>query len=380
MSHSTILFTLMNLDIGGAETHVVTLCKQLKDLGYNIIVASNGGIYQKELSQYGIKHYKVSLNTKNPLTGLHSFGRLINIVRKENVEIIHAHARIPAFISNIVSRLLGVKFITTAHAKFRCNFLLKNTSKWGEKTIAVSQDIKDHLINIFGVDEKNIEVIANGIDTNLFKTENNYEELLREFKINDSNKKIVWVSRIDDFLYNPICELIKAIDVIIKEFPNVTLFIVGSGEKFDAVKSLALQKNNEIGTNAIHVTGPRTDVNKFLNMADVFVGISRAALEAMACSKPVILAGPWSYIGIIDEKIIDIAIKDNFTGRTTKNPVTHKLLEESLLKILNMTNEEKASLGDFGRTIVIKDYSSDNMGKITARVYQDIIKNRRIEK
>ena len=39
-----VLMTLMGLDIGGAETHVVELSKELKKQGYDIIVASNGGM------------------------------------------------------------------------------------------------------------------------------------------------------------------------------------------------------------------------------------------------------------------------------------------------------------------------------------------------
>ena len=63
----TILMTLMGLEIGGAETHVVELVKELNKQGYNIIVASNGGVYEKELTDVGIKHYHVPLNKRNVL-------------------------------------------------------------------------------------------------------------------------------------------------------------------------------------------------------------------------------------------------------------------------------------------------------------------------
>lgn len=46
-----VLMTLMGLDIGGAETHVVELSKELKKQGYDIIVASNGGVYEQELAE-----------------------------------------------------------------------------------------------------------------------------------------------------------------------------------------------------------------------------------------------------------------------------------------------------------------------------------------
>ena len=61
-----ILIATMQLGIGGAETHIVELSKELHRRGYCVIVASNGGDYVKELEEAGIKHYRVPLQNKNP--------------------------------------------------------------------------------------------------------------------------------------------------------------------------------------------------------------------------------------------------------------------------------------------------------------------------
>ena len=45
---ANILLSLMQLNIGGAETHVVELAKELKRKGFNVIVTSNGGVYVVE--------------------------------------------------------------------------------------------------------------------------------------------------------------------------------------------------------------------------------------------------------------------------------------------------------------------------------------------
>ena len=50
----TILMATMGMDIGGAETHIVELSKELNRRGYRVIVASNGGVYVPELEQAGI--------------------------------------------------------------------------------------------------------------------------------------------------------------------------------------------------------------------------------------------------------------------------------------------------------------------------------------
>ena len=51
-----ILLVTMAMDIGGAETHILELAKELKRRGNEIFVASNGGKYVEELQKDGIEH------------------------------------------------------------------------------------------------------------------------------------------------------------------------------------------------------------------------------------------------------------------------------------------------------------------------------------
>ena len=59
-----ILMATMGLDIGGAETHIVELAKELKKRGYDVIIASNGGVYVPEVEAAGIRHYCVPMNRR----------------------------------------------------------------------------------------------------------------------------------------------------------------------------------------------------------------------------------------------------------------------------------------------------------------------------
>ena len=70
--NANILLALMQLNIGGAETHVVELAKELKRKGFNVFVASNGGVYVKEIEEADIKHFNVPLKNINPLNMIRS--------------------------------------------------------------------------------------------------------------------------------------------------------------------------------------------------------------------------------------------------------------------------------------------------------------------
>ena len=164
----TVLMALMGLEIGGAETHVVELSKQLNKDGYRIVVASNGGVYVKELEQAGIKHYKVPMNKRSIPDMRKSYLLLENIIKKENIDIVHAHARIPSFVCALLKRKMNFTFVTTAHWVFYTGMGLKYLTNWGQKVVAVSDDIKDYLIKNYGIDRSNIFVTINGIDTDKF--------------------------------------------------------------------------------------------------------------------------------------------------------------------------------------------------------------------
>ena len=97
----TILMATMGLDIGGAETHIVELSKQLRRWGYDVIVVSNGGVYEEELTQAGVRCFHAPMHRRSPVPMLKSLFALRRIIKAERPDVVHAHARIPGFLCGI---------------------------------------------------------------------------------------------------------------------------------------------------------------------------------------------------------------------------------------------------------------------------------------
>ena len=129
----SILMALNGLDIGGAETHVVELSKELARLGFRVVVASNGGVYEKELAACKIKHYKVPMNKRSLPRMLKSYFLLKKIICKEKIDIVHAHARIPGFLCGLLKKRMRFTFVSTAHWVFDTHGGLKVSYKLGTK-------------------------------------------------------------------------------------------------------------------------------------------------------------------------------------------------------------------------------------------------------
>ena len=104
----------------------------------------------------------------------------------------------------------------------------------------------------------------------------------------------------------------------------------------------------------------------------MFVGVSRAALEAMSCEVPVILAGNKDYeqgfMGVFDENKKEQAISTNFYCRDCVE-TTEKALLEDILRVYSMSEKEKNKLGKYGRNVINEYYSIKKMADDAEKIY-----------
>lgn len=372
-----VLLVTMGLGIGGAETHIVELAKGLKRKQVNVIVVSNGGDYVKELEEANIKHYNAPLNNKKLNNMIKSYKILKQIIENEKIDVVHGHARIPSFICGALHKKMKFPFVTTAHWTFNTKNGLKYLTNWGEKTIAVSDDIKTYLLNNYKkVKEENITVTVNGIDTDKFSTNAKYEDILQEFNIDNNKKKIVYISRLDESRALVARQLINISEKLNEFDNNLEIVIVGGGDVFNELNDKANTVNEKVGRKLITMVGPRSDIYKFANLGDMFIGVSRSALEAMACEKPIIIAGNEGYIGIFDESKLDVGINTNFCCRDTIDS-TEEILERDIKEILSQDKEKSQKMGTYNREVVMKYYSLERMVTDNYNVYKEILSEKK---
>lgn len=371
-----ILMTLMQMDIGGAETHVLELSRALAARGHEVWVASRGGVYVKNLEDAGVRHVSMPLNTKNPGAVYSCYKSLYKLISDEKFDIVHAHARIPAFICGLIRRRLDFKFVTTAHWVFKINPLWKVTANWGERTIAVSQDIKQYLIDNYGIFPDNISVTINGIDTEAFSRNTDFSDAAHEFGMKEGARRVVCVSRMDKSRGAVPVMLAELAPALIQKYPDIEIVLVGgnvlsseAGE-LEKIREMAEKTNKAAGRPALIVTGSRTDINKFIASSTVFVGASRAALEAMSAQKPIILAGNEGYIGILDHDNLESAYKTNFCCRDCA-AASKDLLLRDICDLLDSTPERLETLGRQNRDIILRDYSVVRMAEDYEHAYQE---------
>lgn len=373
MNNYTVLLVTMELNIGGVETHIVELAKELAKEGLRVFVASNGGVYVKELAAAGVEHIWAPLHNKRPDNVLKSYRILKRAITEHKVDVVHAHARIPGFICGRLHKKMRFPFVTTAHWVFRTSHGLKYITDWGQKTLAVSEDIKQYLIDNYQLLPQNISLTINGIDTDKFSPDIDTEDVRREFDLSGTKNRIVYCSRMDADRSAAAFMLLEAALELDEAIENLEIVIVGGGNTYDKLLAEADAVNQKAGRRLVICTGARTDVNKFVALGTVFVGVSRAALEAMAAQKPVVVAGNEGYIGLFGPDKLNVGIATNFCCRGCEK-TSKELLLSDLKEVFAMTEQQRASLGAFSRKTVEEHYSVKTMAGQNLRMYESVLK------
>lgn len=372
-----VLITTMGLDIGGAETHVLELALELRRRGYAVLVASSGGVFVETLEAHGVRHYQVPLARRSVRDMLRAYTLLRRIIRGERPDVVHAHARIPGFLCGLLRKTMRFPFVTSAHAHFEVSWLLKRMTNWGQKTLAVSDDLVEYLTENYRVPQKNIYRTVNGINTRRFSPDTDPDPIRAEFALDSGGPVIGHVSRLDREAAKAARVLLEAFPRIADAVPGATLLIAGDGDVYDEIHALAEGVNAALGRRAVVMTGARGDIEHILAACHLFVGVSRAALEAAAACRPVILSGAEGYIGLLTPENAGLAESTNFTCRGEPLPEPGTLARDVIGALTALTEAERARITEFGRSLVTERYSIRRMTDDAIRVY-DLVRRHRL--
>lgn len=303
----------MSMRLGGAETHILELCKELSRRGEDVTVASAGGELVRSLKEEGIEHVTLPLDKKDIFSVILSRRAAERLISRGGFDIVHAHARIPAFIFSGICKKHDVRFVTTAHGAFSVTPLWRHLSRWGEHTFAVSEDIARYLRRNYKMESSNISLIPNGIDRERFKLDMALREEERAALCANGRTVVLHVSRLDGPSSKCAEAFIRAAGEMSDE--RYLFVVVGGGDRLWELSELAEKINILHKRRIVIMCGAKTDVLPYLCAADVFVGPSRAALEAMSVGVPTIISGSEGHIGMLCEENFDFARSTNLCAR-----------------------------------------------------------------
>lgn len=170
-----VLQVIPELDAGGAERTTLEVAEAIVQAGGRALVASQGGRLEGELAALGGELIRLPVATKNPFVAWRNADRLAEVIRREAVQIVHARSRAPALSAKAACDRTGAHYVTTYHGTYKAKSGLK---RWynsfmakGERVIANSEFIRDHICREHPFAADRITVIPRGVDLDRFDTD-----------------------------------------------------------------------------------------------------------------------------------------------------------------------------------------------------------------
>lgn len=294
-----ILYLNNVMTVGGVTKCILKLCKELKD-NNEIVVASHGGQLLDEFKSMGISHYEINdVENKHPINILSNIKKIINIVNKEQIDIIHSHHRMTTMIAKFVSKFTRVKVIHTQHLCIEDKFKLTKLALNNIQTITVSESAKRILETKSKLDGKNITTIYNTIEVE--NTNKSIDEKLKQLK--EAGYFIVsQVSRVID--YKGVYDFVDIAEITVKENDNIRFVFIGDGPEKENLEKYIKEKNLQ---EYVFMLGSKDNVIEHLKYIDLVLlcsyieGLPLAPLESFSQGIPVIATN----IEGTNEEIID---------------------------------------------------------------------------
>jgi len=168
----TLLQVVPELETGGAEQTTIDVARAVIQAGGQALVATRGGRMTARLVTDGGRLAQMPVHTKNPLTMLGNAARLVDLIRREKVSVVHVRSRAPAFAALWAAHTTGTPFVTTYHGIYKAQNGLK---RWynavmtrGDLVIANSDYTRDHILAEHDVDPAKVVAIPRGVDLDRF--------------------------------------------------------------------------------------------------------------------------------------------------------------------------------------------------------------------
>ena len=371
----TVMQVLPELITGGVERGTIDVANAIVEGGGRSIVVSAGGPMTHELQRMGVEHFEMPVASKNPFVMRQNIQRLVVLAMREQVDIIHARSRAPAWSAYYAARRTKKHFITTFHGTYNHGNWFKrrynSVMTRGERVIAISGFIAGHIRKIYGVPSSNIRVIPRGIDLNKFDATKVSQErrikLANEWRLPDDMSIIMLPGRLTRWKGQTI--FIEAIKKL--ERSDIQCLMVGSAQgREDYRQELELEIARHGMESIIHVVDHCDDMPAALMLTDVVVSAStepeafgRVVVEGQALGRPVIGTNH----GGSKETIID-----GETGWLAE-PNDPASLAEAIGKILDLSEGQRVKVSENAVSHIHENYSKEIMCARTLDVYNELI-------
>ena len=375
-----ILQVIPTLNISGAEQGCFDVANYLTKNGFTSNIITSSGYRIEQLEKNGSIVNRIPVHSKNPLTMIINIFKIIKIVKKNNINIIHARSRAPAWSCYFVAKIAKIKFITTFHGTYNFNNKIKKFYNSimirSDYIIAISEFIHNEIKSKYAYSKKNLSVISRGIDIEyLDPSKTDYKKvkkIIKDHDIKNDSIKLVLPGRVSGWKgHNVAIEAMAHLKD--KSSNDFELIFVGPADNLK-LKNNLLQKISELKLeNCVKFVGPSKEMNLVYSLADIVLSCStdpeafgRIPVEAQAMGKVIIASNHGGHT----ETII------NGLSGFLYSPLSSEELANLIIKTISSEIYLEDQYRIKRRQIILDKFTDLNMCKKTLEVYNKVLRLR----
>ena len=381
-SNLKVLQVIPKLGYGGAETGCYDIAHYLPENGCKSFIVTSGGELLKFVDKNKVKVFRLPVQSKNPILILINAIILTFIILLNNISIIHARSRAPAWSCLIASKITSRKFVTTFHGtyNFKSNLkkLYNSVMVRSDLIIAGSNFIFSHIKENYSNylnKKKKLLVVFRGINVDYFdpstKLETEEKKLLKQWDIEKDKKIILLPGRLTTWKGQEV--FIEAINLANIELGYEAFYavILGSDQGRDLYKKKLIRLSEQYRlTKQLRFIDHCKDMALAYKVSDIIVSASiepeafgRVAVEAQSMEKPIIA----SNIGGSNETVVDEKTGYLFKAGDAKS------LSQKILKTLTIDETQLKLIGTEGRKNIVQKFNVEKMCFSTYSEYKRLI-------
>ena len=371
----SVLQVLPHLNSGGLVSGAIEISLSLINNNFNSYVLTKGGRREREIVRGGGILLKIDVASKNPIVMFKNIYKIIKIIKDYKIDIIHTRSRAPAWSAYFAAKKMNIPFITTFHGTYGINNRIKKIYNSimvrGDKVIAISAFIKNHIISNYNVDEDRVETIPRGIDISVFNSENVSNERLiyftNKFNIMDNSYVILLPGRITRWKGHIL--LIKAIAEL-KRKDLLCIFVGDSQGRTKYVAELHNLINKYELSDKFRIVENQIDMSAIYKLSDIVISAStdpeafgRVIAEAQAMGRLTIAADHGGASEIIVDGVTGWLFEANNSSALAKK----------IDYALNISLEDRNIMAINSVERIKKNFNNKFMSLRTIKVYKDIL-------
>lgn len=367
-----ILHIIYSLYRGGAERVIEAHLETARDARYEFAVCSltGGGDLVGRLEATGAR---VHLLEKGRRGNLGVLPRIIGLVRRERIDLLHLHNPPAALWGTLAAQLgcPGIPIVRTEHRPFRPDtitvvhrMLYASLTKRARRVICVCDAVRDSYSARFPALAERFVTVHNGIRLEPFENLPPKDHCRKKFKLPPGVHLLGTVGRLVPVKNH--LGLITAFHGIKKQVPDAHLAIVGEGE----LKEIIVTHAGDLGVaDSVSILPATPDIAQFYGALDLFVlpshseGLPLTLLEALAAGLPTVATA----VGGIPE-----IITEGVDGHLVPAGGTTGIAEMAAALLLD--RKRAAVMGEAGRGTVRRRFTAGRMVEGIERIYEEVLR------